>query len=597
MKIKIFSFKINNGISLIEVIIATTIFSVIALSVYQGFFSLNNLVSVSREKVVVADLINEQFEIVRNLPFASVGIVQGIPSGVLSATTTVVRDGRTFVVTRTVRNVDDPFDGTIGGSPNDLSPADYKLVEISVECISCKNPNQSSASAYIAPKNLETASTNGALFIRVFDANGNPVPQARVQITNSAEGIYIDETTNNNGALDIVDAPPGVNAYNIVVSKNNYTQDRTYASSVSNPNPLKPNSTVVLQQVTQNSFVIDKTSNLTVRTINNFCEAVPSVPFSIRGTKLIGTNPDVYKFSNNYNTDTSGTYNISNIEWDSYNFELGSGFYLAGTNPISPLSILPDSNQNIDLSVADGSPNFVLVNVKDSATLLPVSGASVTLSSSGTLETNKGFLRQSDWSGGDGQINFYDNTRFSSSDGNIEFTNPAGEIRLLNSLGVYASFGELTSSIFDTGTFSNWSSVEVLPNDQPAQTGENSVRFQIATSEDNTATTTWNFLGPDGTSSTYYTITNNDINDIHNGDRYIRYKIFLSTQNSAYTPNVSDFIISFSSSCIPPGQVLFSSVHFGNQSINVSAPGFVSQNLEINVDNSWQQFDILMQSL
>src|SRR3989344_2956872 len=319
----------NRGMSLIEVVIAASIFSIIAMSVYQGFISLNSLISASREKVTITDLLNEQFEIARNLPFSSVGLLQGIPSGVLSATTTVVRDNRTFLITRTIRNVDDPFDGIIGGSPNDLSPADYKMLEISALCTSCKNAQEMNATAYIAPKNLETASTNGALFIRVFDANGNPVPQARVQVTNSSQGIYIDETTSNEGALDIVDAVPGVNAYNIIVTKNAYTQDRTYASSVSNPNPTNPDSTVVLQQVTQNSFVIDRTSDLNIRTINNLCEVIPSVPFSINGTKLIGISPDVYKWSGDFTTDASGEKLVSSIEWDSLSLSLTGGFYSA----------------------------------------------------------------------------------------------------------------------------------------------------------------------------------------------------------------------------------------------------------------------------
>lgn len=584
----------SDGMSLIEVIIAASIFSVIAISVYQGFFSLNRLIAVSREKVTSADLINEQFEIARNLPFSSVGIIGGIPSGVLSATSTVVRDGRTFLITRTVRNVDDPFDGTIGGSPNDLSPADYKLFEVSIACTSCKDPQEMVATGHIAPKNLETASTNGALFIKVFDANGNPVPQARVQVTNSSQGIYIDETTNNQGSLDIVDAIPGVNAYNIIVSKLGFTSDRTYTSSVSNPNPTNPDSTVVLQQVTQNSFVIDKTSSLNIRTINNFCEIVPNVPLSIRGTKLIGTSPNIYKWSYSGSTDTSGLRNISGVEWDSLSFSLTGGFYSAGTNPVGALSVLPDSVQSVDISVSDKSPNILLVKVKDAATSLPISGASVTLSGVGTLETDRGFLRQTDWSGGSGQTNFVDSTRFDNQDGNIEISNPAGELKLLNSLGNYVLSGEITSSIFDTGTSSNWSRVDIIPTDQPPQSEPNSVRFQIATSIDNTATTTWDFKGPDGTASTFYTISNNNINGVHNGDRYIRYKMFLSTADQSYTPNVSDFIISFSSSCIPPGQVNFGSLPNGGYSLDVSAPGFVNQSLPVTIDSAWQEVDVLM---
>lgn len=585
--------KINRGFSLIEVIVASAIFAVVAMSVYQGFVSVTTLVAISRDKVVAIDLINSEFELVRNLSYVNVGLQNGIPKGVLLATSTVIKDGKKFGVTRTIRNIDDPFDGTIGGTPNDLSPADYKMVQIDVVCDSCKNPSVFSVVSNVSPKNLETASTNGALFIKVFDASGNPVSQADVHIVNSALGININDTTNNDGLLAIVDAPPASNSYRIIVTKGGFTTDRTYAASVSNPNPTKPDATVLLQQLTQVSFIIDQTSNINLRTITNTCAPVSGVPVAINGTKLIGTAPDVYKWKGNFTTDSSGAKNIPDIEWDVFSFLTSGGFYLAGTNPISPISILPNSTQNVDLVISSDNPAFILVNIKDGSTGLPISGAQVSLAGK-TLITDQGFLKQTDWYGGSGQENFTDLTKFYSSDGNIETNSPAGELKLLNSLGSFVASGEIVSSVFDTGTSSNWSKIDILPTDEPPQSGANSVRFQIATASENTATTTWNFLGPNGTSGSFYTIANNNINPLHNGDRYIRYKIFLSTINNAFTPNISDFAVSFSSSCIPPGQVLFSNLNLQSYSLQVTAPGFVSQTIPINLNSNWQKQDVLL---
>lgn len=587
--------KINKGFSLVEVIVASAIFAVVAISIYQGFESITNLVSASRDKVAAVDLVNSEFELIHNLSYANVGLQAGIPRGALSATTTVVKDGRTFSINRVIRNIDDPFDGTIGGSPNDLSPADYKMVQINISCDSCQKPLSFSAVSNIAPKNLETASTNGALFVRVFDASGNPVPQASVHIENSALGININETTDNSGLLAVVDVPPAQNSYRIVVTKGGFTSDRTYPASGGNPNPLKLDATVILQQLTQVSFVIDRVSNMDLHTITNTCVDVANVPFQINGTKLIGTNPDVYKWTGNFTTDGSGLKNIADLEWDTFSFTTSGGFYLAGSNPISPLSVLPDSDQNVDLIISSESPAFLLVSVQDSATRLPISGASVSLSPGTTLITDQGFLSQTDWSGGSGQLNWSDPTSFYSSDGNIEVNDPSGELKLVNSLGSYAASGEIISSIFDTGTSSNWSRVDIKPTDQPPQSGVDSVKFQIATSIDNTATTTWNFLGPDGTAGTFYTITNNNINDLHDGDRYIRYKIFLNTADTAFSPNISDFVISFASACIPPGQVLFSNLNFQEYSLNVSAPGYTSQLIHpVVIGSNWQKYDVLL---
>lgn len=593
----------TRGFSLIEVVFAASIFAIVAVAIYQGFTSLTSLISASRDKVATTDLINSEFELIRNLSFANVGLQGGIPAGVLLATTTVIKDSREFQITRVVRNIDDPFDGTIGGSPNDLSPADYKLVEIRVTCNNCKNPIDFSSTAHISPKNLETASTNGALFVRVFDANGDPVPQADVRVINSAFGVDINETTDNNGLLAIVDVPPAQNSYRIIANKSGFTTDRTYATTTY-PNPVKGDASVLLQQLTQISFIIDQTSEIDLRTITNTCSPVSNVPFSIGGTKLVATAPDTYKWPLTSSTDGSGMKNIPNVEWDSYSFTTSAGYYLAGTNPISPISILPDSIQNVDLVMSSDSPAFLLVSVKDASTGLPISNASVTLSAGGynqSLITDQGFLKQTDWVGGSDQLNFVDQTRYHSSDGNLELNDPSGELKLLSSLGSFVPQGELTSSIFDTGTSSNWSRVEILPTDQPLETGADPVRFLIATSADNTATTTWEFLGPDGNvgnfSTNFYTTLNNNINAVHNGDRYIRYKIFLKTADSNFTPNVSDFFVSFSSSCIPPGQVLFTNLAEQNYSLEVQAAGYTTQTIDpVQVNSNWQRQDILLSS-
>lgn len=583
---------------MIEVVIAAAIFAVVSMAIYQGFVSITRLVSVSRDKIAAIDLMNAEFELVRNIPFAKVGLLGGIPVGVVAPTSTVMVDGRQFSVTRVIRNIDDPFDGTIGGSPNDLSPADYKMMQVNVVCQNCKDSSDFEAHTVFAPKNLESASTNGALFVRVFDANGNPVPQANVSVQNPTLGISINETTNNEGLLQIVDAPPGQNSYRITATKSGFTTDRTYATSTSNPNPVKSDATVLLQQLTQVSFVIDRVSDLNIRTITDKCLPVPNVPFSIDGTKLIGTSPNVFKWNGSFSTNSSGEYNINNLEWDVFSFALSGGNYLAGTNPIFPISILPDSTQNIDLVVAEGSPSFLSVGVKDGSTGLPISGASVTISRTGfseTLDTNQGYFRQTNWSGGSGQVNWSDETRFHTSDGNIDTSNPAGDLKLVQSLGNFVPSGFLVSSIFDTGTSSNWSKVDILPADQNPSLGSDPVKYQIATSPDNTATTTWNFLGPDGTASSFYTITNNSINSVHNGSRYIRYKIFLSTINPALSPTVSDFVISFSSSCIPPGQVTFGGLSTGLYDIEVVAPGYSTQTVnDFNLNSSSKRTEILM---
>lgn len=591
----------NFGFTLVEVIVGGALFALIAVAVYQGYATLIKLVAASRVKITATDLANEQLELIRNMPYGNVGEVSGIPNGVIPHTQTFSRDGNSFTITTTVRNIDDPFDGTIGGSPNDTSPADYKLVELDIDCSNCRNFSTMTVNTRVAPKNLETASTNGALFVKVFDANGQPVSNAQVHIVNSlvSPNIIIDDVTATNGMLQIVDVPPGVNAYQITVTKSGYTTDQTQATSTGNPNPSKPHATVALQQVTQVSLTIDKVSTLNISTLTDTCAAVPNIPFSIVGSKLIGSNPDVYKYSQNFTTNGSGNKTLSNMEWDTYSIALTGGtYYLAGINPLMPVNLLPNASQDVQFVITTKTPKLLLVTVKDSGTGLPISGATVTLTdgvgNSTSLVTGRGYLSQSDWSGGPGQSDFTDPTMYLSSDGNIDTHTPAGEMKLNPTFGIYAPSGVLTSSTFDTGTTSNFNQILWSPTDQPVQTGANNVGFQLATNATNAGGEAWNFLGPDGTSATYYNVSNTNIASIHNGDRYFRYKAYFATASTTYTPNVAEVSLTFTSSCIPPGQVIFSGLDLGSYTITVDKTGYAQYQMPVTISSTWQQVQALI---
>ena len=532
----------------------------------------------------------------RNLTYSNVGVAGSIPSGVLLHTQTLVRDNYSYEVTTTVRNIDDPFDGSIGGTPNDLSPADYKVVEIEINCNNCKTFVPMVVTTNVAPKNLETASANGALFVRVFDANGNPVSGANIHIENNQTSptVVIDDVTNNSGMLQIVDAPPGVNAYEITVTKSGYSTDKTYTESPSNPNPTNPHATVVLQQVTQLSFVIDRLSAFNVTSVTETCSSVGSVDFNLLGSKIIGTNPTVIKYNQNKITDAGGSLNVSDIEWDSYLITLIDGVYeLVGINPILPVGVIPNSSQNLQLVVAPKNPQTLLVTVKDSATGLPLSGVTVILTKAGfsaTSITGQGFLGQTDWSGGSGQATSTDPTMYLSSDGNIETNNPAGDIKLKQIFGEYISSGFLISSSFNAGSPSNFQEVSWNPIDQPPAGGVPNVRVQLATNNNGG---TWNFAGPDGTDNTYYTTADQNISSINNSKQYIRYKIFLDSVATSTSPNISDISMTFTRECTPPGQVSFSGLSSGTYNMNLAKTGYASQDISVDLNSNWQSQEVI----
>ena len=144
----------KRGFTLIEVIIATAVFLLFAVGVYQGYAAIYAAIASTRHKALAADLANARFETIKNMPYTSVGTIGGNPVGVLDQVATTTSDKIPFTVTTTIVNIDDPFDGLSGAG--DLFPADYKLVEIKIECLSCKVFAPMVITGRVAPKNLES---------------------------------------------------------------------------------------------------------------------------------------------------------------------------------------------------------------------------------------------------------------------------------------------------------------------------------------------------------------------------------------------------------------------------------------------------------
>lgn len=587
--------KKGRGFSLVEILVGVGIFLIIGISTWEGFGYVTEMVRLSRLKVAATSLANEQLELVRNLPYADVGVIGYTPPGILNRTQEIIRDSIPFNVTLTINNIDDPFDGLANGTPPDTSPADYKLVEVQIACADCRNFLPVTLRTTVAPKNLESASTNGSLFIRVINANGQPVAQADVSVYNNQVLPIIDmtETTNNNGWLQLVDVPPAVESYQITASKTGYSTDQTYPpGDPNNPNPIKPHATVVTQQVTQITFAIDKVSTINVQTVDDMCVHKGSVSFNLLGSKLIGLDPNVYKYEEDKETGANGLLTISDLEWDNYSVTLTDESYLfAGSIPISPFALAPDSVLDLFLIVKQVLPKAILVKVMDASTLLPLSGATVNLQKPGweqELQSGRGYLRQTDWAGGANQENFIDQTKYWSQDNNLA---TSSSLTLVKQGNKYRLNGWLISSTFDTGSATNFYNLVWQPLDQPPLT---EVKFQIATSDVNPPAT-WDFLGPDGTANTYYTISDTNISSIHNGDRYLRYKIFLLTSNDAVTPTISDVAITFSSYCIPSGQSFFHGLPAsGNWTLTISKSGYQTYTGTVDINQDWQEREVFL---
>jgi hypothetical protein len=129
---------------------------------------------------------------------------------------------------------------------------------------------------------------------------------------------------------------------------------------------------------------------------------------------------------------------------------------------------------------------------------------------------------QKDWSNGSGQSDWNDPGRYFTDDGNVDSNSVPTGLRLRKVSGNYIISGVLESSTFDTAGTTDFTTVSWEPLSQDPATA---VRYQIASNNDNL---TWNFKGPDGTVDTYYTVPGSALVG-HDNNRYVRYKIFLST--------------------------------------------------------------------
>lgn len=578
----------RRGFSLIEMIVATAVFALFCVGIYSGIQFIFKVVYQSRLQIVEAAIANEHLEIVRNMAYDDVGIVNGSPAGLLQRTVTTTKNGLVFEITRTIRNIDDPYDGVIGGNPNDTAPTDYKLVDISVLCITCNQTHPVALSTHVGPKYLEGNPANGALFVHVIDASGDPVVGASVHIvaTSTSPALDFVDTTNNSGLLSVVDLPAGIGKYHITVSKAGYTTSGTMAPTAQVPNPIHPPASVVAQDVSQVTFIIDQVSSMAVESISAQCSPIGNASFTVIGTNLLGKDPDVLVVSSTYVTNAGGAYALNNFSWDTYTF-WSLGYDLLGTIPMVPYALQPGMDQPIQLILGANTARSLLVNVRDSITLQPISSAEVQLVGTGfntTETTGVGHVRQTDWSGGSGQSVMSNASRYFSDNGGIDATTLAGNLTLQRTGQTYVSQGWLESSTFDLGTTGNYINLIWEPLAQPEATGPSSVKFQLATHSSSTPEN-WNYLGPDGTATSYYTDISTAIHEVHDGDQYMRYKIWLSSASTTSTPTISDIALSYTNSCTPPGQVYFGNLVNQLYTVNVSAAGYQPYAGQVTADS------------
>ncbi|MFA5987415.1 MAG: hypothetical protein WC797_02060 [Candidatus Paceibacterota bacterium] len=130
--------KNKKGFSLVEILIGSGVLILIFLALWQAFNSVMSITLSARQRVTATSIGNQQVELIRNLAYVNVGVMGGNPAGIVVSPEAKTVDGVSYSVTTSISYVDDAADGLSGGNPNDLSPNDYKKVQVDVSCQSCK---------------------------------------------------------------------------------------------------------------------------------------------------------------------------------------------------------------------------------------------------------------------------------------------------------------------------------------------------------------------------------------------------------------------------------------------------------------------------
>ena len=216
----------RRGDTIIGVLIALAIFLILSQAIVSLAFSVYDLIAFTRSRVSARNIALESMEIIRNAPYDDVGTTGGIPDGIFTQEQSVNRNGQAYTIRTRISYVDDPFDGV---APDDTLPTDYKRVRIDVSWggIQASTASEVTLVSDIAPQGVETTTGGGTLSILVFDANGNPVPQAQVHLVASTTSPPVDTSyyTSDLGRVTIPGAPTCDSCYQITVTKDGYSTD------------------------------------------------------------------------------------------------------------------------------------------------------------------------------------------------------------------------------------------------------------------------------------------------------------------------------------------------------------------------------------
>lgn len=375
----------ESGFSIIEVISAVFIFSIVTISIYSSFSTSLRSLAQSKHRIAAAELANEKMEIVRNMDYNNIGTQDGIPNGIIPQNETVWKSNQKFNVHTYIDYFDDPIDGTEGGDPDDLVPTDYKRVKVEVTWPGVDVGHGVVVTSKFVPDGVESDVGGGTFRLNILDGSGAGLPGTEVKIINNdtIPQINISTYADEYGSILLTGMPPGDRNYKISVSKNDYESVTTFPPYPETAyEPTDTHASVIENQLNTKAIIIDKLADLHIFSKDIYDEAFLNADFNLSGGRVIGkTVPDgndVTNYSENHSTGATGDVEISDLYPGKYTIDLNEPNYtLIGSDVTFPLALEPNQSRDINLIIASNTENSLIVTVKDSETALAISGASV----------------------------------------------------------------------------------------------------------------------------------------------------------------------------------------------------------------------------
>lgn len=254
----------SHGFSLIDVVVGVALMLVLFLALFGVLRASLVLSTLAKAKAAGVEIASTQMEYLRGFSYDALGTVGGIPAGIVPQFATSTVDGVVYVTHTYIEYYDDPKDGAGVGDTNHVT-TDYKAGKVTVSYSINGLAKSITLVSNFVPPGIESTTGGGTLSLHVVNASGASVPDANVQIINTATSPTVNFTTFSDiNGLVLIGGAATSSQYQIQTSRTGYSSAQTYARTAQSVNPTPGYLTVVKDQTTSATFSIDTLASLTL---------------------------------------------------------------------------------------------------------------------------------------------------------------------------------------------------------------------------------------------------------------------------------------------------------------------------------------------